>query len=272
VAANLAAPRTQLKQFFPALERAASITAPVGQTQADLFGNLDTTFTALASVARPFIQETISKGPPTLDTVTAQLPQQRPFLRNLTGFMHELRPGVAVLPRTAPVLADALTAGAHSLPETPAMNRQLESTFRHLQTFATDPLVPKGVNQLNHTVASLKPTLAFVTPAQTTCNYVTLFLRNIASLLSVGDGNGTWQRFIIIATPVGPNSEGSPSSGPANGPSVDNHLHANPYPNTAAPGQDHECEAGNETYAAGKTVIGNVPGNQGTLTEGQVKK
>jgi virulence factor Mce-like protein len=267
VANNLASRQTQLRQFFPALNRAAAITAPVGQTQADLFANLDTTFTALASVARPFIQETISKGPPTLDTVTAQLPQQRPFIRNLTGFMRELRPGVAVLPRTAPVLADALTAGAHSLPETPAMNRQLESTFRHLQAFATDPLVPKGVNQLNHTFSSLKPTLAFLTPVQTTCNYVTLFLRNVASLLSVGDQNGTWQRFIIIATPTGPNSETGPSSGPANGPTEANHLHANPYPNTASPGQTQECEAGNEGYAAGKTIIGNVPGNQGTKTE-----
>ena len=151
------------------------------------------------------------------------------------------------------------------------MNRRLEGTFRALQRFATDPLVPKGVHQLNHTFSSLKPTLAFLTPAQTTCNYVTLFLRNISSLLSVGDGNGTWQRFIIIATPTGPNSEGSPSSGPANGPDVANHLHANPYPNTASPGQDKECEAGNEIYTPGKTVIGNVPGNQGTHTDGQVK-
>jgi virulence factor Mce-like protein len=271
VAANLAAPRTQLRQFFPALNRAASITAPVAQTQGDLFANLDTTFTALASVAKPFIQQTIAKGPQTLDTVTAQLPQQRPFIRNLTGFMRELRPGVAVLPRTAPVLADALTAGAKHLPETPPMNRQLEDTFRALQRFATDPLVPKGVNQLNHTFSSLKPTLAFLTPVQTTCNYITLWLRNIASLLSVGDGNGTWQRFIIIATPTGPNSETGPSSGPANGPDAANHLHANPYPNTASPGQPKECEAGNESYAAGTTVIGNVAGNQGTHTDGQVK-
>ncbi len=271
VAANLAAPQTQLRQFFPALNRAASITAPVAQTQADLFTNLDTTFTALAAVAKPFLQETIAKGPPTLDTVTAQLPLQRPFIRNLTGFMRELRPGVAVLPRTAPVLADALTAGAKHLPETPAMNKQLEGTFRALQRFATDPLVPKGVHQLNHTFSSLKPTLAFLTPVQTTCNYITLFLRNISSLLSVGDGNGTWQRFIIIATPTGPNSEGSPSSAPANGPDVANHLHANPYPNTASPGQEKECEAGNEVYTPGKTVIGNVPGNQGTHTDGQVK-
>src|SRR3954452_16511833 len=268
VAANLAAPRTQLRRFFPALARAAAITAPVGQTQADLFSNLDTTFTALAGVARPFIQQTIVKGPPTLDTVTAQLPQQRPFIRNLTGFMHELRPGVAVLPRTAPVLADALTAGAKFLPETPAMNRQLEGTFRALNRFATDPLVPKGVNLLTHTFSSLKPTLAFLTPVQTQCNYIPLSLLNVASLLSVGNNIGTWQRFIIVATPTGPNSETGPSSGPANGATTENHLHANNYPNTASPGQTQECEAGNEPYLAGKNVIGNVPGNQGLHTDG----
>jgi virulence factor Mce-like protein len=262
VAANLASRQTALRTFFPALNRAAGQVAPVAQEQADLFGNLDTTFTALASVASPFIQETISKGPPTLDTVTAQLPQQRPFIRNLTGFMRELRPGVAVLPSTAPVLADALT---------PPTNRQLEDTFRHLQSFATDPLVPKGVNQLTHTFGSLKPTLAFLTPVQTQCNYISLFLRNIASLLSVGDANGTWQRFIIIATPAGPNSETGPSSAPANGPTIDNHLHTDPYPNAASPGETQECEAGNEPYAAGKTVIGNIAGNQGLHTDAQVK-
>ena len=87
----------------------------------------------------------------------------------------------------------------------------------------------------------------------------------------MGDSNGTWQRFIQVFTPTGPNSETGPSSAPVNGPSAENHLHSNPYPNTASPGQERECEAGNETYTAGKTVIGNVPGNQGTRTDGQVK-
>jgi hypothetical protein len=41
------------------------------------------------------------------------------------------------------------------------------------------------------------------------------------------------------------------------------------YPNTAAPGQELECEAGNEHYATGQTVIGNTPGNQGLVTDGQ---
>ena len=274
VAANLSARPTQLKRFFPALDRTASAVAPVAIQQADLFANLDTTFTALASVARPFIQQTITKAPPTLDVVTAELAQQRPFIENLTAFMSELRPGVAVLPTTAPVLADALEAGIRTLPKTPPTNRELANTFRSLQEFVTDPLVPKGVQRLNHTFQSLAPTLAFVTPAQTTCNYVTLFLRNVASLLSVGDADGTWQRFIQVITPQGPNNEGFPSSAPANGGGpqpIKNHLHTDMYPNTASPGQPNECEAGNEPYAVGKTVIGNVPGNQGTKTDGQVK-
>jgi hypothetical protein len=96
---------------------------------------------------------------------------------------------------------------------------------------------------------------------------VTLLLRNAGSLFSEGDRNGTGQRFAIIASPTGRNSEAGLSSGPANGPERDNHLHANPYPNTASPGQPKECEAGNEPFAVGRTVIGNVPGNQGTLVD-----
>jgi len=277
VAQNLSSQQTQLRRFFPALNRAASQVAPVAQTQADLFVNLDTTFTSLASVARPFIQETISKGPATLDTVTQELPKQRPFIRNLTAFMAELRPGVSVLPQAAPVLGDALAAGAKNLPKTPPMNAQLADTFRTLEAFSTDPLVQGGLAKLTHLAQSLNPTLAFVTPAQTTCNYVTLYLRNVASLLSIGDANGTWQRFIQVITPRGPNNEGFPSSAPSNGggptplDATNNHLHDDPYPNTASPGQTRECEAGNEGYAVGKTVIGNIPGNQGTKTDGQIK-
>ena len=84
----------------------------------------------------------------------------------------------------------------------------------------------------------------------------------------MGDRNGTWQRFIIVTTPQGPNNEGGPSSAPANGPLQSNHLHTNPYPNTAAPGQPRECESGNEEFLAGQTVTSNVPGTQQARTEG----
>jgi hypothetical protein len=71
------------------------------------------------------------------------------------------------------------------------------------------------------------------------------------------------------------NSENGPSSAPANSATPNyvntNYLHANPYPNTASPGQPRECEAGNEPYIPNRPVIGNVPGNQGTVTEDQIK-
>ena len=138
-----------------------------------------------------------------------------------------------------------------------------------LETRGEDALIEVGgLDATTATLQSLQPTLAFVAPAQTVCNYLTLFFQNVASLLSVGDRNGTWQRFIIVATPQGPNNEGGPSSAPANGPTVDNHIHTNPYPNTAAPGQPRECEAGNEPYQAGRTVLGNVSGRQQATTEG----
>jgi ABC-type transporter Mla subunit MlaD len=268
VAQNLAAPETNLRRFVGELGDAAAIVAPAAEAQAELFVNLDTTFRALREVSRPYIQDSISGGVPALDTAIRTLPVQRPFLRNAEGLFRELRPGAAALRTSAPTIADALEEGTRVLPRTPPFNRRLASLLEELETFAEDPMVPRGLNATTDTVESLDPTLDYLAPAQTVCNYLTLWFRNISSLLSVGDRNGTWQRFIIVATPQGPNNEGGPSSAPADGPSAENHLHTNPYPNTAAPGQPRECEAGNEPYAAGRTVIGNVPGRQRATTEG----
>jgi virulence factor Mce-like protein len=270
VARNLSSPQTQLARFFRSLEAAAGEVAPVAEQQAALFRNLNTTFSALVPV-RPQLQQFIQKSPGSEDTAIREFPRQRPFLRNTAALFRELRPGAAVLPRAAPILADAEAIGARTLARTPALNTRLEGVFHALDRFVADPVVPRGINRLKETVVTLRDPLDFITPAQTTCNYLTLWFRNIASHLSEGDKNGTWQRFIIVATPQGPNNEGGPSSAPANGPTADNHLHSNVYPNTAAPGQTKECEPGNEDYVIGKTVVGNVPGNQGTVTQGQVK-
>ena len=270
VAQNLADPRTRLERFFPSLARAAAEAAPVAQQQADLFANLDTTFAALSSVARPFIQDTITKSPPTLDTAISNFPQQRPFLRNTAGLMRELRPGVAVLPETLPDLADALELGTPALRRSPALNKRLEGVFEALADFSTDPIVPRGIRRLNDTVTSLYPTLRFLLPVQTTCNYATLWFRNVSSLLSEGDKFGTWQRFIIVATPQGPNSESGPSSAPANGPSPENKLRTNPYPWTASPGQPKSCAAGNENFPRNEQAFDNKNARITTKTDGQV--
>ena len=273
---NLSSPDTRLGRFFRALGDAASEAAPVAEDQAQLFVNLDISFTALAGIARPFLQETISESPLTEQVAIDEFPIQRPFLRNQAALFRELRPGVATLPHSAPILADAFQAGTRVLPKTKQMNRDLADVFDSLADFSDDAMARGGIQMLTRLSSSLRPTLRFLVPAQTVCNYATLWFRNAASLLSDGDPNGTWQRFMVVAAPTqrssnvyGPNNEGGPSSALANGPQVENHVHLNPYPNTAAPGQTQECEAGNETYARGQTVAGNVPGSQGTKTSGQ---
>jgi virulence factor Mce-like protein len=277
---NLSDPDTQLARFFRALADTASEVAPVAEEQASLFRNLDISFTALASVARPYIQETISESPRTEAVAIRDFPIQRPFIRNNTAFFRELRPGVATLPHSAPILADAFETGSEVLPRTIPANEDLADVFDTLADFSEDPMVRQGVNQLTRLASSLRPTLRFLTPTQTVCNYVTLWFRNAASHLSDGDPNGTWQRFQVVASPTnapplppprvyGPNNEGTPSSGPANGPQEENYLHFNPYPYTAAPGQPRSCAAGNEEYAPGEQVIGNPEARVSTETEGQ---
>jgi virulence factor Mce-like protein len=272
VARVLSAPSTRLARFVTALRDAAAEVAPVAEIQARLFVSLDTTFGALARVARPFIQDTISKSPPTLDTATATLPVIRPFLSHSTALFADLRPGVRALKQNAPTIADAIVVGIPALRQAPKLNAELGPTAQSLLALSNNTVARRGIDQLTEASNILTPTLQFITPAQSVCNYVTLLARNAASIFSLGDGIGTWQRFNVIDTPRGPNNEGSPSDAPANGGGAPtNFLHANPYPNTASPGQERECEAGNETWLPGQVVVGNVPGNQGTETEDQVE-
>jgi ABC-type transporter Mla subunit MlaD len=270
VARVLAADRTGLGRFFRGLEATSAELAPVAETQAALFVALDTTFTALADVARPFIQETISRTPATLETTIDTLPRIRPFLANSAGLFKELQPGVAEFAAASPVLAAAFKRGIPALRAAPKLNRQLPPTTAALLRFNDDPDNRTGLTKLTEANEELTPTLRFIAPAQFVCNYATLLARNVGSLLSLGNPLGNVQRFIVFQPPIGPNNEGSPSTVPANGPAQSNYLHVNPYPNTAAPGQKpRECEAGNEPYLVGRQVIGNVPGNQGTNTKNQ---
>ncbi len=59
---NLSSPQTDLAGFLHGLENINGEIAPVAQTQADMFVALDQTFGALATVARPYIQDSITKG------------------------------------------------------------------------------------------------------------------------------------------------------------------------------------------------------------------
>jgi virulence factor Mce-like protein len=269
VMTNLSDPDTGLERFVSASAAAASEVAPVADAQAELFVNLDTTFTALARVARPFIQETISETPPTFAVAERALPTIRPFLDHSAALFTELEPGAEALIRYTPQIADTLETGTPVLRDSPQLNRELIPTSEALLAFNDDEVVRDGLARLRQTTDISGPALRFITPAQTVCNYGTLFARNLAGTTAEGGEGSKWQRFSVFRPPEGPNNEGGVAAAPANGPGFANFLHFNPYPNTAAPGQPKECEAGNEPFLGGQQVIGNPPGNQGTVTAGQ---
>jgi virulence factor Mce-like protein len=264
-------PSTNFAGFWRALEDLSATVAPVAETQASLFVALDRTFAAFARVSRPYIQETIEKGPATLDAVNADFPAIRPFFRDSARFFTALKPGAKALGETSPVIAEALHAGVPALNASPVLNNQLQPTAEALVDFQNASGVFNGLDLLIDTNNLLKPSLRFIAPAQTTCNYITLAFQNLANSSSEGNDSAHWLNFISYEPAEGPNSEGTPASAPANGPGRDNHLHFNPFPNTGAPGQPNGCEAGNEQYIPGKTVIGPTQ-VFGTTTRGQVKK
>ena len=276
VARNLASRRTDLGGFLHGLESFAGAAAPVAQQQANLYVNLDTTFRSLATVAVPFLQQWISQTPPTLRTVIAQTPTIRPFVTGTARLFAELRPGFATLPQSAPVLAQAFAAGTRNLPGTGALDQRLVSLAQTLASYTENPAVLPGLDRLTLTAASLRSPLAFLTPVQASCNYVTLFLRNTADLLSERAATGTTLRFLLIAIDDLAGEESGPSQAPYTTPDTnpaDEHgpLHVDPYPNTNSPGQTPECSAGNEPFSAAHAVIGNPAGNVGLKTETTVR-
>ena len=269
---TLVAPSNDFAGFWRALEALAATVAPVAETQASLFVALDRTFAAFAAVARPYIQETIAKSPATLDTANEDLPVLRPFLRESERFFAALRPGARALAETSPVIAESLRAGIPALNRSPALNRELQPTAEALLAFQEAPGVFEGLDLLIDTNELLKPALRFIVPSQTICNYVTLTFENLAASNEQGNSGGNWLNAISYEPPDGPNAEAGPSSAPASGPERDNRLHFNPYPQTGAPGQDRECEAGNEVYQPGRTVIGPAAEVWGETTRGQVSE
>jgi ABC-type transporter Mla subunit MlaD len=272
VARNLASPHTDLAGFLRGLEALTGALAPVAHTQAALFVALDGTFRALASVSVPSLQQFISDTPPAFEVVIADSPTTRPFLTDSATLFSELRPGIATLPSSAPVLADAFAAGARNLPGTDALDQRVVSLSQHLENYGQTPAVQQGLARLTLTALSLRAPLDFLTPVQSSCNYVTLFLRNLASVLSESTSSGTSLRFSLVAIDDVLGGESNPSSQPYTTPVTNptaehGPLHVDPYPNTDSPGEPAECAAGNEPYSGAAADIGNPAGNVGLKTE-----
>lgn len=279
VMSNLLDPRTRWAQLFPSLQQAANEVVGVAGQQAQLLKALDETFTPLSQDTAS-LQASITGGPPTLRTATAELPAQARFIDDTTNLFHRLRPAFSNLATASRQLAPAISAGIPALRRTPELNGRLTRTLTALQAFAADARTVPGLQILTVTANLIEPTVRYLEPAQTSCNYLGLFFRNLESALSESDAVGSELDVVALPLPQVPGSEAGPSSAPANGPPApknaprsvqslqdDSFLHSNPYPYTAAPGQPAVCEAGNEVYVPGRQVIGHAPEIQQRSTE-----
>ena len=279
VARNLAAPSTGLERFVRALSDTAAEVAPVAETQAQMFVSLDTTFGAFASVARPFIQQTISETPPTLDTLIRTSPRIRTFLGHSATLFADLRPGIA---RPERELADdrfgardrRRGAARHPAAQCPARAHRPDARGvlpgperdRRRQTLDQVLRPPDPDAQVRDPGAvgvQLRDALGPQRPGP--LEHRRRDRHRAAVHRHVG---GQIDPFTGVNAP---NSENGPSSAPANSATTfehhNNFLHANPYPYTASPGQPHVCAAGNEKYIPNQVEIGNPPlladGNRG---------
>jgi virulence factor Mce-like protein len=255
VMANLADPRTRLGRFVPALERVASAVAPVAPELGSMIESADVTFGALAEVRGP-LGEAIGELPATEAQATQTLRIARPLLADATLLMRDARPGTRLLPTATLRLDSAIDTGLPVLRRALTLADDLKATLGAVETLARDPATTTTLQKLDATLAIATPLVQFITPMQTRCNYLGLWTRNANSSISEGDANGNWFRTLVLANTAEFTSAAEPAPD----------LHVNPYPHTAAPGQDGECEAGNEGYEPGQR-IGNPAGNQGRSTE-----
>jgi virulence factor Mce-like protein len=246
---------TNLSGLLAAADRTLAELQPVRTSLGRMITNGATTAGALDR-SRPELGQVVSQLPGTEAAGVSALGVARPVLADADGLLNDLHRGAPYIVPAVSRVHSALAVGIPALRRTTGLAGGLQDTLRAVERLSADPSASRALTRLRQALASLTPTLDFLAPLQTRCNYISLWMRNVDSTISEGDNTGTWFRTLVI----GATNEFLASKTPAAT------LHVNPYPHTAAPGQGGECEAGNEPYLPGQQ-IGNVPGDQGSHTE-----
>ncbi len=284
----LADPSTQLERFIASLARTAEIVAPVSDEQAQFFTNASIAFGAIARNPEA-LKETISEGPPTLDTAIDTLPRQRPFLAEFAELASRLRPGVQDLRVALPVLNRAIDVGTPVLARTPQMNRDLRDVLVELDNLIKQESTVVTLQRLRDTFDSARRFSEWVVPAQTVCNYWNYWFTFLPEALSDRDQVGYNFRQSFAQAPPGPigfnlgpvevtvpaethgpvggysGIQATGKHGPVPNPAEDGVfdpeglpiVHGNPYGPTGQDGSD--CQGGQSGYLLGELRIPGQP-------------
>ena len=271
----LADENTRLERFFDELADAARVTAPVVDQMADGFRAGAQTFEALAR-DRPALQATIEKSPDTLAVGTRSLRAQRPFLNRFASLSDDLRSSARELRGAAPVLTGALRSGIEPLGQMPALNRRLATTLGVIEDVTSAPGVDIGLAGLNEMMVTLNPSLRYLGPFVTVCNYWNYWWTYLADHLTDEEQTGTIQR--VQAKSVDGEQADFDNFGeprPVEG------LHIQSYGAAIDDQGNADCESGQRGYPrqlasgvpaqADLAVDPETPGNQGPTFTGRPK-
>ena len=186
-------PSTRLDQFFTQIGAVSEELVPVAAAQAQLFTRMADTFAAFNRDPAA-LRATISETPPTLTQATSSFITQRPFLDDLAELSAKLQPAARVLPHALPDVNDALDVGEDTLPRTVSMSEKLEGALRGLDELGRDPNTLASTKDLRYAFATLRPTVDYIAPVSTVCDYPTFFFTGLGEHISQQVDGGTAER------------------------------------------------------------------------------
>ncbi len=249
---NLASPETNLAGFISGANAFVGELAAAGAALGHSIEVSDVTAGALAA-ADAELAEGIAESPSTETAGINALRVARPVLDDAGALAKDIRPGARLLKPAAVELDRAIDAGIPVVRRALALADDLEGTLAAVAALSGDPLTRKSLARLRRVLDSALPTLRYVEPFQTRCNYLGVWTRNATSAVEEGDASGNWFRTVVVLEP----DEMFPSATPAD------RLHNSPTPKT---GQDGQCQPGNEAWVPGRQ-IGEPPGPEAGSTE-----
>ncbi|WP_205696958.1 MlaD family protein [Conexibacter sp. SYSU D00693] len=290
---TLSDPETDLRGFVRELADAARVVRPVAE---DLAGGFRSGAQVFEAVSRDpqALRETIAESPATLQAGIDSFGEQRPLLRQLASISDELQGTAREIRASAPTLGRALGAGTAVLPDTPAFNERLETTFSSLRELAGAPTTNLTLAGLGSTLETLNPTLRWVGPHITVCNYWNSWWTYLSDHINEQVPSGTLQRIQVkLSSPFQPNGPAVFSAKePANGDPLPDpptneltggaaFFHAQPYGRAVDEEGNADCESGQRGYPNRLTndavippqfniaTSARTPGNQGATFTGK---
>ena len=198
---TLSDPDTRLARLLDETADVTRVLAPLSDTLARGFTGMADTFEALSRDPQA-LRETIARSPGTLQEGIESLPPTRPFLVRLAGISDEVRGTAGELRASLPAVNRVLAAGTPVLRRAPEFTEDLEGSLRALRSFAKSPTTDITLGGLTDTMRTLNPTLRWVGPHVTICNYFTYFWTHIADHISDEDATGTVQRVQVKLAPL----------------------------------------------------------------------